>query len=117
MASPAGRDPWLERWKPAMRAASPGGAVLELGCDAGWDTAWLAREGFRVTATDISAEALDRCRKEIPGATFVRHDLRAPMPFGDGEFGVSVSNAELTIDRYEMPKVVWETVLRKLGKR
>jgi len=191
------RDAWLERWLGAMRAAPCGSKVLELGCDSGRDTAYLARNGFEVVATDVATEALDACTRAVPQARFVKHDLREPMPFRDAEYGVvlaslclhyfgwtqteamvaeirrclapeglllcrlnstrdvnfgaqghemiepdyfavpqrfggrkrffdtrsvdklfgagweKLSKEELTIDRYEMPKVVWEVVLKR----
>lgn len=86
------RDPWLERWLPRLRAAAGNGAVLELGCDDGRDTATLVDAGFRVIATDISRDALESCRAALPAATFVHHDLRTPMPFRDGEFGAILAS-------------------------
>ncbi len=35
-------------------------AILELGCGTGNDAARLAREGYQVTAIDLSAEAIAR---------------------------------------------------------
>lgn len=39
-------------------SARAGGHVLELGCGTGASSRWMARHGFRVTAVDISAAAL-----------------------------------------------------------
>src|SRR5215208_437768 len=36
------------------------GTALDLGCGEGGDAIWLARQGWRVTAVDVSATALDR---------------------------------------------------------
>src|SRR5690606_41172149 len=38
----------------------PPGDALDLGCGNGGDALWLARRGWRVTAVDISAVALER---------------------------------------------------------
>ncbi|MEV6317947.1 methyltransferase domain-containing protein [Streptomyces sp. NPDC051776] len=38
----------------------PPGRALDLGCGEGADAIWLAQQGWRVTATDISRVALDR---------------------------------------------------------
>lgn len=77
---------------PAIVAAATGGHVLELGCDTGGDTVVLARAGLKVTATDISGEALARCAANVPGATVLHHDLREPMPFADAQFGVVLAS-------------------------
>jgi len=42
------------------------GVALEIGCAEGADAAWLAARGWRVTAVDISAVALDRARNATP---------------------------------------------------
>ncbi|WP_069884240.1 class I SAM-dependent methyltransferase [Streptomyces luteocolor] len=66
------------------------GDVLDLGCGNGGDALWLAGQEWRVTATDISAVAVERlaalARSHGFGdrVTAVRHDLRTSFP--DGEF-------------------------------
>ncbi len=40
----------------------PVGRALELGCGEGADAVWLAEQGWRVTAVDVSATAIDRGR-------------------------------------------------------
>ncbi|MGV9454480.1 SAM-dependent methyltransferase [Streptomyces sp. NPDC003635] len=66
----------------------PPGAALDLGCGDGGDALWLAREGWRVTATDISAVAVDRladlARAQGLGdlVTAVRHDVQTSFPPG-----------------------------------
>ncbi|WP_067474823.1 class I SAM-dependent methyltransferase [Actinomadura hibisca] len=66
----------------------PPGGALDLGCGDGGDTLWLARRGWHVTATDISATAVERltalARSHGVGdrVTAVRHDLRESFPRG-----------------------------------
>ncbi len=194
-------DPWLDRWLPLIAENALDSTVLELGCNAGRDTAHLAQAGFHVVATDISRDALQACHRAVPSALLLCHDLREPLPFADGVFGVIVASLclhyfdwnktreivagihrclspggvllcrvnstrdvhhgadgavvlepnyflvegryssrkrffdraaidalfgpewariameEMTVDRYEKPKVVWEAVLRKAGAR
>lgn len=44
------------------------GTALDLGCGEGADAIWLARRGWRVTATDISRVALDRAARHAEHA-------------------------------------------------
>ncbi|MGW0719776.1 class I SAM-dependent methyltransferase [Streptomyces sp. NPDC002778] len=69
-------------------AGLPPGDALDLGCGAGGDALWLARQEWRVTATDISAVAVARlaelARSQGLGerVTAVRHDLQESFPSG-----------------------------------
>ncbi|MGJ6966683.1 FAD-dependent oxidoreductase [Streptosporangium sp. G11] len=64
------------------------GRALDLGCGEGADAIWLARRGWRVTATDISGVALDRAARHAAAADVAdrvdwqRHDLGASFPDG-----------------------------------
>ncbi|MEH0823816.1 MULTISPECIES: methyltransferase domain-containing protein [unclassified Micromonospora] len=67
----------------------PAGTVLDLGCGEGGDAVWLAGRGWRVTAVDVSATALDRAATEAARAgvaeriDFQRHDLTRTFPEGE----------------------------------
>ncbi|MFB6981153.1 SAM-dependent methyltransferase [Streptomyces scopuliridis] len=64
------------------------GSALDLGCGEGADAIWLARRGWRVTATDISRVALDRAARHAAEAgvadriDWQHHDLGASFPAG-----------------------------------
>jgi SAM-dependent methyltransferase len=64
------------------------GDALDLGCGEGGDAIWLARRGWRVTAVDVSATALDRAVEDAATAgvggriDFQRQDLALAMPSG-----------------------------------
>jgi len=64
------------------------GRALDLGCGEGDDAIWLARQGWQVTATDISRVALDRAAGHAADAGVAdrigwqRHDLGASFPAG-----------------------------------
>lgn len=64
------------------------GAALDLGCGAGGDAIWLARQGWRVTAVDISTTAVERVRERArelgiaDRVTAEQHDLADSFPAG-----------------------------------
>jgi SAM-dependent methyltransferase len=64
------------------------GTALDLGCGEGGDAIWLSRQGWRVTAVDVSATALDRAAEDAATAgvagriDFQRHDLALTFPPG-----------------------------------
>ncbi len=64
------------------------GTALELGCGDGGDAIWLAGQGWRVTAVDISATALRRAAERASAAgvgdrvSGERHDLAQTFPVG-----------------------------------
>ncbi|MEU4835232.1 methyltransferase domain-containing protein [Streptosporangium sp. NPDC023615] len=70
------------------------GTVLDLGCGEGGDAIWLARQGWRVTAVDISRIALERAARHAASVAgdvagdvagridWQRHDLATSFPEG-----------------------------------
>jgi thioredoxin reductase/SAM-dependent methyltransferase len=66
------------------------GRALDVGAGEGADALWLAGRGWKVTATDISGNALARVRAEAErrGLTveLLRGDANDPAPFGTGTF-------------------------------
>ncbi len=66
------------------------GNALELGCGKGDDAVWLVKQGWQVTAIDLSETALDYARANAARngvadkITFAAHDLMTGFP--DGKF-------------------------------
>lgn len=79
------------------------GRALDLGCGEGGDAVWLARQGWQVTAVDISATALERAAARaaeegvVDQVTFERHDLAHGFPEGAFEL-VSAQFLQSPID-------------------
>lgn len=95
---------WQRRWRDghdgniaAMASAAPNpylveeiaalrpGTALDAGCGAGAEAIWLSRSGWRVTAVDISADALRRAEQrrqaaEVDPVDWVCGDLTAWQP-------------------------------------
>ncbi|MGW9367143.1 class I SAM-dependent methyltransferase [Streptomyces albidoflavus] len=71
-----------------MVTGLPPGDALDLGCGDGGDALWLAGQGWQVTATDISAvaveriAALSRSHRRGDRITAVQHDLHRSFPPG-----------------------------------
>jgi len=87
--------------------------VLELGCGTGNDAARLAGEGYTVTATDLSAEAIGQARARY-GSTvrFAVADMTHRLPFADGSFDAVMSNVAL----HMFPDDVTRAVFAEVGR-
>jgi SAM-dependent methyltransferase len=81
---------WSPNPNPHLLAEAAGlrpGSVLDVGSGEGADSLWLARQGWRVTAVDISSVALaraaERAAQDAEAAariTWVHHDLTSSPP-------------------------------------
>ncbi|WP_067185173.1 class I SAM-dependent methyltransferase [Microtetraspora niveoalba] len=93
-------------------AGLPVGRALDLGCGEGADAVWLARQGWHVTAVDISQVALDRgaAHAEAAGVAdlvdWQRHDLSESFPSGVFD----LVSAHFLHSRVELPR---EEILRR----
>lgn len=82
---------WSGRANPVLvdvAGSLPPSTVLDLGCGEGGDAIWLAGLGWRVTAIDVSATALERASIHAATASvedridFQQHDLVHTFPAG-----------------------------------
>jgi SAM-dependent methyltransferase len=93
------------------------GTALDLGSGEGGDAIWLAKQGWRVTAVDVSAVALERAAKHAAEAglgeqiDWQQHELGKSFP--DGTFDlVSAQFLHSTVDlpREEILRTAAEAV-------
>ncbi|MFC9602628.1 class I SAM-dependent methyltransferase [Streptomyces niveus] len=90
------------------------GRALDLGCGEGADSIWLAGQGWRVTAVDISGVALARAGRHAVTADagvadridWQRHDLAVSFPAG----AFDLVSAQFLHSPGDMPR---ERILRK----
>jgi SAM-dependent methyltransferase len=64
-----------EEWRRFTAAVKPRGSVLDVGCNSGRDTRQLLDLGYRVTALDVSEQALRLCREHCPEARTIKMSL------------------------------------------
>ncbi len=86
-----GRPPWqADTPRPFVLAGfdagwlAPGMTVLEIGCGHGNTANWLARNGLKVLAVDVSKTAIQKARSTAPetaGLAYEVADICAPISF------------------------------------
>jgi SAM-dependent methyltransferase len=83
---------------------SPGAAILELGCGAGFDTAEMLAQGFDVSATDGSPEMAAEASRRLgrPVGTLLFHDLDAVEAYN----GVWANACLLHVPRNELAQIL-----------
>ena len=83
---------------------SPGAAILELGCGAGFDTAEMLARGFDVSATDGSPEMAAEASRRLgrPVGTLLFGDLDAVGAYE----GVWANACLLHVPRAELPQIL-----------
>jgi SAM-dependent methyltransferase len=87
--------------------------VLELGCGTGNDAARLAGEGYSVTATDLSGEAIGQARARYGSmARFLVADMTQRLPFPDRDFDAVMSNVAM----HMFPDRVTRAVFAEVGR-
>lgn len=91
--------------------------ILELGCGAGSNLWFAAREGFRVTGIDGSASAVEYAKKRflsdnLPGE-FIVGDF-SELPLDDNSFDLVIDRGSVTCCSYRDSKTVIHEVHRVL---
>ena len=56
-------------WRQIRAEVRPGGAILDVGCGAGTDAAWMVEQGWRVVGLDASSGMVAEASRRAPGAT------------------------------------------------
>ena len=85
--APEDPEPWLWGTRRALLLgeARPGERVLDLGCGAGRFVAALRDAGAEPVGVEIAAAALERARRNVPGADLRLVEPDGSLPLGHGE--------------------------------
>jgi SAM-dependent methyltransferase len=103
---------WTEPFLIPLRQAGAR-TILELGCGTGNDAARLAREGYSVTAIDLSGQAISQAQAKFGSmARFMVADMTRPLPFGDGDFDAVMSNVAMHMFPDGVTRAVFAEVSR-----
>ncbi len=93
-----------------------GKSVLELGCGTGNDAARMARAGFRVVATDLSAQAVAAARQKYGDLVDIRvADMAAGLPFPSAGFDAVMANVSLHMFTDVVTRAVFADIRRVLS--
>ena len=91
--------------------------VLELGCGTGNDAARLAREGYMVTAVDLSSEALARASARFGTMVrFAQADIAQRLPVADKAFDAVMSNVAMHMFPDDLTRELFAEVGRVLRR-
>jgi SAM-dependent methyltransferase len=105
---------WTDPFLPLLRA-SGARDVLELGCGTGNDSARLARQGYRVMATDLSSHAVSAARQKYGDLVEFRIvDMAAGLPFPKSRFDAVMANVALHMFTDLVTRSVFAEVRRVL---
>lgn len=87
-------DIWISKYSDIFEKV-PKGKALDLGCGLGQYTKFMMDNGFKVTSTDISIEALNNLKANIPNANIRQLDMSQKLPFVNNEFELVIANLSI----------------------
>lgn len=92
----------------------PVGSALDIGCGEGTDAVWLARQGWSVTALDVSEVALDRTRQHAQEADVGDrvHAIQVDLMAGDALPG---THDLVSVFFMHVPAEVFDAFHQRLG--
>jgi len=100
-------DAFLEVGPRFLALAGAGARILDVGCGAGRDLAWLSAQGANVVGGDLSAGMLAQARQHAEGR-LLRFNMRS-LPFPSESFGGVWSSASLLhLPKEDAPRALAE---------
>jgi len=93
-------------------------SVLDFGCGCGRTLVWLCKSfpGIQWHGTDVDAEAIEWCRKNIPGGIFAINGEAPPMRYRDETFDFIYAISVFTHLNSDAQRA-WIQELRRIVKR
>jgi SAM-dependent methyltransferase len=103
LATTSGYAHWMRRLE---RRIAPGSRLLDLGCGNGVPVARELSKRHTVTGIDLSEAQVERARRLVPAATFIRGDMTA-MEFEPGSFdAVTAFFSIINVPMDEQPPLI-----------
>lgn len=88
-------------------------AVLDFGCGCGRVTRWWSDFAGAVAGSDLSAPAVDWCRRNLPFGRFEQNGLAPPLAFPDASFDLVYALSVFTHLTAEL-QLAWRDELRRV---
>jgi SAM-dependent methyltransferase len=110
----------FETFFSAFKGGSRPLSILDIGCGAGTNTLWLARQGHRVFGFDSSAAAISRLLSVLGGERFqfvpsvVIADVTKPWPYCDHSFDIAFEVRVFENLDFDEATFAYEQTARKL---
>jgi len=89
------------------------GSVLDFGCGCGRVTRYWTDFAGEVSGSDVNAEAVDWCRRNLPFARFEPNAIEPPLAFADESMGLVYAFSVFTHLTAEL-QLAWRDELRRV---